>query len=91
VADTTPAVLFAIYSVLVSMSDTLLKPILLGRGVAEIPTLVVLVGAIGGMILMGAIGLFVGAVILSLTYLLFEEWLKAGLVDDGEASGQEAS
>jgi len=76
--DTTPAVLFALYSVLVSMSDALLKPLLLGRGVAEIPTAIILVGAIGGMILMGAIGLFLGAVILSLGYLLFLAWLQEG-------------
>ncbi len=73
--NTTPAVLFAIYALLVSMSDALLKPMLLGRGVAEIPTAIILVGAIGGMILMGAIGLFLGAVILSLSYLLFVAWL----------------
>ena len=73
--DTTPAVLFAIYGVLVSMSDALLKPLFLGRGVAEIPTAIILVGAIGGMILMGALGLFLGAVLLSLSYLLFLAWL----------------
>lgn len=76
VADTTPAILFGIYAFLVSMSDALLKPLLLGRGVAEIPTAIILVGAIGGMIMMGAIGLFLGSVILSLSYMLFVAWLS---------------
>lgn len=75
VADTTPAVLFAIWSGLVSVSDGFLKPLLLGRGV-ETPMLVILIGAIGGMIHSGIIGLFVGAVILALGYELFMAWLN---------------
>ena len=50
---------------------------LLGRGV-DIPMLIILIGAIGGMILSGIIGLFVGAVVLSLGYKLFIAWLKLG-------------
>ncbi len=49
------------------MSDNVLKPILLGRGV-EASMLVIFVGAIGGFLLDGFIGLFVGAVILVLAY-----------------------
>ena len=75
VTDTTPAVIFAIYAVIVSMSDAFLKPLLLGRGV-DIPMLVILLGAIGGMILSGIIGLFVGAVILALAYKLFVTWME---------------
>ena len=72
---TTPAVIFTIYAVIVSLSDGFLKPMLLGRGV-DIPMLVILLGAIGGMILSGVIGLFVGAVVLSLGYKLFIAWLE---------------
>ncbi len=63
-----------IWSILVSASDTFLKPLFLGRGV-EIPMLIILVGAIGGMMTSGIIGLFVGAVILALGYKLFMAWL----------------
>jgi predicted PurR-regulated permease PerM len=66
-----------IWSILVSMSDALLKPLLLGRGV-EVPMLIILVGAIGGMIYSGIIGLFVGAVVLALGYELFRVWLEEG-------------
>jgi predicted PurR-regulated permease PerM len=38
---------------------------------------VVLLGAIGGMLLSGIIGLFVGAVVLGLGYSLFQEWMKS--------------
>lgn len=73
-ADTVPAVLFMIWGLLVGFSDTLLKPLLLGRGV-DVPMLVILIGAIGGMIFSGIIGLFTGAVVLALGYKLFVAWL----------------
>ena len=73
-SDTTPATIFAIYMVIVSMCDGFLKPLFLGRGI-DIPMLVILLGAIGGMILSGIIGLFLGAVGLSLAYKLFMVWL----------------
>jgi len=75
VADTTPAVIFAIYCVIVSGSDGFLKPLFLGRGMST-PMLVILLGAIGGMLLSGIIGLFVGAIILALGYELFMKWLN---------------
>ena len=48
----------------------------MGRGV-DVPMLVVFIGAIGGFILNGIIGLFIGAIILSLGFKLFELWLNA--------------
>jgi predicted PurR-regulated permease PerM len=53
---------------------------LLGRGL-DTPMLVVLLGAIGGMITSGIIGLFVGAVVLSVGYKLFQAWLESGETD----------
>ena len=76
-ADTVTAVLFTIWSVLVGASDTFLKPLLLGRGV-QVPMVVVFIGAIGGFITSGIIGLFVGATILTLGYKLFQAWLHEG-------------
>jgi predicted PurR-regulated permease PerM len=79
-ADTTPAVIFTIYALIVSGSDSFLKPLLLGRGL-KTPMLVILLGAIGGMIMSGIIGLFIGAVILALGYELFMEWLDRDAVE----------
>ncbi len=73
-ADTLPAILFLIWSVLVTLSDNILKPILLGKG-APVPMLVVFLGSIGGFISIGFIGLFIGPVILSLGYKLFLDWV----------------
>jgi predicted PurR-regulated permease PerM len=75
VADTTTAVLYTIWAVFVSLLDNILKPILLGRGV-KVPMAVIFMGAIGGFIMMGIIGLFVGAVLLVLAYELFTAWLE---------------
>ena len=75
-AETFPAILFAVWSLFVTVSDNILKPILLGRG-ADAPMLVVLLGAIGGFIAYGVAGLFVGAVVLSLGYRLYLSWVGA--------------
>jgi predicted PurR-regulated permease PerM len=78
---TTPAVIFLVYSLVVSFSDAILKPMLLGRGV-DVPMLVVLLGAIGGMIMSGIIGLFVGAVVLTVAYKVFEALLVNDVWED---------
>ena len=59
---------------IVSLSDAFLKPMLLGRGV-ETPMLVILLGAIGGAIAYGIIGLFLGAVLLAIAYELLVVWM----------------
>jgi predicted PurR-regulated permease PerM len=74
-ASTTKAVIFLIWCIIVGLMDNILKPILLGRG-AAVPILVVFLGAIGGFVTMGIIGLFVGAVVLSVGYKLFLAWLE---------------
>jgi predicted PurR-regulated permease PerM len=90
VADTTPATIFLIYSMIVSSSDGILKPILMGRGV-DIPMLVILIGALGGMMLSGIIGLFIGAVVVAISYTLFFAWVHEGNVEelvDGGTKGK---
>ena len=75
------ATIFLVYSLLVSASDAFLKPLLLGRGV-KVPMLVILLGAIGGAVSMGILGLFLGAVILALGYELLRAWLNLGGTED---------
>jgi predicted PurR-regulated permease PerM len=74
-SSTLVAVLFGIWTLAVSLSDNVLKPMLLGRGV-DVPMLVIFIGAIGGFIIEGIIGLFVGAVLLAVSYKLFNAWLE---------------
>ncbi|AFL75513.1 AI-2E family transporter [Thiocystis violascens] len=73
-ADTVPAVLFLVWSLMVGSLDNVLKPLVLGRGV-QVPMAVIFVGAIGGFIASGIIGLFVGAVVLALGYKLLLAWV----------------
>lgn len=75
VADTWVAILWTILLVVVMVSDNILKPLLMGKG-APVPMLVIFLGSIGGFISSGFIGLFVGAIILSLGYKLFIAWLE---------------
>jgi predicted PurR-regulated permease PerM len=69
------AVLFAIWGTAVGLSDNVLKPLLLGRG-SDVPTVVIFIGAIGGFVRAGIIGLFVGAVVLAVGHNLFKWWLE---------------
>ena len=86
---TTVATVFAIWSLAVSFADMVLKPLLLGRGV-DVPMLAVLLGAIGGLIMAGIMGLFVGAVVLALGYKLFVSWLAAGEAEESGSAEPEA-
>jgi predicted PurR-regulated permease PerM len=83
--STTTAVLFLVWSVFVMLIDNVLKPMLMGRGL-QVPMVVVFLGAIGGMLAWGIVGLFVGSVILVLGYKLFVGWLapeRVGLAPPG--------
>ena len=69
------AIAFLIWALFVGLIDNVLKPLLLGRG-AGVPTLVIVIGAIGGMLSSGIIGLFVGAVVLGVGFELFAAWVR---------------
>lgn len=74
VESSSVAIIFMVWAILVSASDAFLKPMLMGRGV-DIPMLIILLGAIGGMMMSGIVGLFVGAVVMGLGYKLFIAWI----------------
>lgn len=74
-ADAGAASIFAVWTIVMTLIDSVLKPMVFGRG-AQVPTLVIFLGAIGGMVAYGIIGLFVGAIVLSLGYKLYEAWLQ---------------
>jgi predicted PurR-regulated permease PerM len=78
--------IFAIWSLVMGLSDNVLKPLLLGRGM-DVPMPVILIGVIGGMIADGLLGLFVGPVVLAVAWVLFTEWLdeKTGAPGKTEA------
>jgi predicted PurR-regulated permease PerM len=83
-ADMLTFALFLVWSLFVGVIDNVLKPLLLGRGVT-VPMWVVFVGAIGGLLSHGLIGLFVGPVVLVLGYALLLVWVQQGAVPAANA------
>lgn len=73
-------IVFAIYVFVAGLADNVLKPLLLGRGV-DVPMPVVLIGALGGMVVKGIIGLFIGPVVLAVAYILFWQWVDQQVTD----------
>ncbi|MDF0497651.1 AI-2E family transporter [Bradyrhizobium yuanmingense] len=71
--DVTVALLLTVYLVVVGLLDNVLKPLLMGRGLTT-PTLVILIGVIGGTLAHGIIGLFIGPIILSVAWELATAW-----------------
>jgi predicted PurR-regulated permease PerM len=75
VKSTTVAIIFMVWSVIAGLSDAVLKPLMIGHGL-EVPMPVILLGVIGGVMAYGLAGLFIGAVLLAVGYVLFIEWLN---------------
>ena len=73
--DFAVALPLTIYLGIVGLADNILKPILMGRGLST-PMLVIFVGVLGGMIAHGIVGLFVGPIILAVTWELMMAWIR---------------
>jgi predicted PurR-regulated permease PerM len=63
-----------VWTVLVGALDNVVRPILIRRG-ADLPLILIFAGVIGGLVSFGVIGLFLGPVILAVTYRLLESWI----------------
>jgi predicted PurR-regulated permease PerM len=83
VKDVGSAVLITIYLVLVGISDNVLKPLLMGRGLST-PVLVIFIGVLGGTLAHGIVGLFVGPIVLSVAWELMMAWVS----EEGTVSAQ---
>lgn len=84
-ATTTMNIVYTIYLFVGGLADNVLKPLLLGRGV-DAPMPVILLGALGGMVSGGIVGLFIGAVVLAVGYQLFMDWVAKGAVSETVAA-----
>jgi len=81
---TQPAIIFVVWTLVAGLSDNILKPLMLGRGL-EAPMPIILIGVIGGMLTDGLLGLFVGPVVLAVGYVLLIEWMQQRSVEGGAA------
>lgn len=87
--NTLGALLFTGWMVPATLIDNVLKPILMSSGL-PVPMLVIFLGVLGGTLVHGILGLFVGPVILSLGYQLMKAWINsepptASILDDKES------
>lgn len=76
VKEPIPASIWTILLLVAGLSDNFLKPILLGKG-APVPMLIIFIGVVGGFMFSGFIGLFTGAIVMSIGYKLFIGWLNS--------------
>jgi len=71
-----------IWSVLLSTTDSVVRPLLIRRG-AHLPLLLLLAGVIGGLIAFGLVGIFLGPVVLAVAYTLLLSWMaESNRADD---------
>ena len=83
VKELLPAILWVVLLLMAGLSDNILKPILLGQG-APVSMLVIFIGVIGGFMFSGFIGLFTGAIVMSLGYKLFIAWINSNNIEKQE-------
>jgi predicted PurR-regulated permease PerM len=57
--------------------DNIVRPLLIKRGGADVPLLLIFGGVIGGLLAFGIIGLFIGPVVLTVAYTLLHRWVSA--------------
>ena len=72
--ETTTALILTAYLVPVGLIDNILRPIIMSRGL-KTPMLVIFIGAIGGTLANGIIGLFVGPIVLAVAWELLVTWI----------------
>ncbi|WP_309491418.1 AI-2E family transporter YdiK [Trinickia mobilis] len=87
------AILLLIWSIGVTMLDSILRPLLIRRAV-ELPMVLILFGVLGGLLSLGVVGLFIGPVILAVTYHLLLAWIgtakPSAAESDAAAPGNDA-
>ena len=79
--DTGWGIFLIVWSIIVATLDNVLRPLLIRMG-ADLPLLLIFAGVIGGLLGFGLVGIFVGPVLLAVSYTLLESWL-----DDGDVPG----
>ncbi|ERK16714.1 putative membrane protein [Serratia fonticola AU-P3(3)] len=73
--DTTWGTVLLVWSCVVGTLDNFLRPALIRMG-ADLPLILILSGVIGGLLAFGMIGLFIGPVVLAVSYRLVSAWVN---------------
>lgn len=70
-----------VFSIIALTIDNVIRPILIRKG-ADLPLIMIFAGVIGGLIAFGVIGLFIGPVLLAVTYTLLKAWVSESDQED---------
>jgi predicted PurR-regulated permease PerM len=73
--DNTWGTFLLVWTLVVGSLDNVLRPYLIKKG-ADLPMLLIFAGVIGGLISFGLVGIFVGPVVLAVTYTLIDAWVQ---------------
>jgi predicted PurR-regulated permease PerM len=74
IGATVSGIVLVIFGIPALLLDNFLRPVLIRRG-ADLPLLLILVGVVGGLLSFGLLGLFLGPVILAVSYTLLQNWI----------------
>ena len=69
------------WTIFVGTIDNVVRPILIRKG-AQLPLPLVLAGVLGGLMAFGLVGIFVGPVVLGVSYMLLEAWVREEPAED---------
>jgi predicted PurR-regulated permease PerM len=76
------ATMFLVWALFCATIDNIVRPVLIRRG-ADFPLLLIFTGVVGGLVAFGVVGLFIGPVVLGVTYTLLGEWLERSEKESG--------
>ncbi|MCX6977033.1 MAG: AI-2E family transporter, partial [Verrucomicrobia bacterium] len=82
---TTAGTILLIWTVFIVAFDQVLRAVLMKMG-ADLPIALIFIGVVGGMAAFGLVGIFVGPVILAVSYTLLEAWIREGLLETPKIS-----
>jgi predicted PurR-regulated permease PerM len=77
--------IFLAWSVFIMVADNFLRPLLIRRG-ADFPLILIFAGVIGGLLSFGVIGIFIGPVVLAVSYTWLQAWMKEKECQSGIAA-----
>jgi len=73
--DTGWGIALLVWALIVTAMDNVLRPMLIRKG-ADLPLLLIFVGVIGGLIAFGLVGIFIGPIVLAVSYTLIAAWIE---------------
>jgi predicted PurR-regulated permease PerM len=85
--ESVSATVLLVFTIVAGTMDNVLRPYLIKKG-ADLPLLLIFAGVIGGLLSLGVVGIFVGPVVLAVTYRLIGEWVRADIASASPASAE---